>query len=53
MKRGKTIQPDGYDRNRSKNVGDLDFTLGYEESKKQADSRHKKNQHCLVIDWMG
>lgn len=32
--RGKNIQLDGYERNLSKNDVDLDFTIGYRESKK-------------------
>lgn len=32
----------------NENSGDLDFTLG---SKKQTDSRYKKNQPRLVIGW--
>lgn len=34
MKREKIIYVDGYDRNLSKNDGDLDFIIGYGESEK-------------------
>lgn len=34
-----------------KNGGDLDFTIGCGESKKQVDSRYKKNQPGFVIGW--
>lgn len=34
-----------------KNGGDLDFTIGCGESKKQVDSRYKKNQPGFMIGW--
>lgn len=41
MKRGRTIQSDGYDRNLSKNGDDLDFAIGCGK-KYKADSRQRK-----------
>ena len=52
MWNGKTIRWHDCDRDINENSGDLDFTLGSAcGSKKETDSRYKKNHPSLVIGW--